>query len=134
MESLPLAREAGDFTCAPPGLAIMMIQTPFSACMNENGNNHTNWANEAYDQILREAAAEQDPDARKQLFQGAEAPLLEELPVIPIYFYVSRRLIQPSVKAGIQASRHSPLSGNLSGAITVQTSNFIVSVRCVTHA
>jgi oligopeptide transport system substrate-binding protein len=44
------------------------------------------------------AAHTQDVDARKAIFQQAEALLLDEMPIIPLYFYVTSRLIAPSVQ------------------------------------
>lgn len=64
----------------------------------DNGNNHTNWGTPEYDELIEQAAKEQDPDKRFAIFQKAEALLLEEMPVIPIYFYVTSRLIHPSVE------------------------------------
>lgn len=63
----------------------------------DNGNNHTNWSHPEYDALLEKAAIEEDPIERFEIFQQAEAILIEELPVIPIYFYVTSRLIHPSV-------------------------------------
>lgn len=64
----------------------------------DNGNNHTQWSNAEYDRLIAAAALEQNPEARKKLFQQAETILIEEMPVIPIYFYVTSRLIHPSVE------------------------------------
>ncbi len=64
----------------------------------ENGNNHTGWSNARYDALMQQAAVTLDPEARKKIFQQAEAILLEEMPFIPIYFYVTSKLITPSVK------------------------------------
>ncbi len=65
---------------------------------SDNGNNHTNWHNPQYDALIESAAKETDPAARMELFQQAEAILIDALPVIPIYFYVTSRLIHPAVK------------------------------------
>ncbi|NCG08613.1 MAG: peptide ABC transporter substrate-binding protein [Verrucomicrobia bacterium] len=65
---------------------------------SRNGNNHTNWHDPHYDALIKKAAKETDPVARMELFQEAEAILIEALPVIPIYFYVTSRLIHPAVK------------------------------------
>ncbi|PXA03852.1 peptide ABC transporter substrate-binding protein [Coraliomargarita sinensis] len=64
----------------------------------DNGNNHTNWSNQEYDELIEQAAVEQNPEKRFGIFQKAEAILMEEMPVIPIYFYVTSRLIHPSVQ------------------------------------
>jgi len=63
-----------------------------------NGNNHTNWSSAEYDGLIKQAAITLDPEARKAIFQKAEAILIDEMPVIPIYFYVTARLIDDSVK------------------------------------
>ena len=65
---------------------------------SDNGNNHTNWHNPLYDSLISEAARETDPEIRFELFQRAETILIEALPVVPIYFYVTSRLIHPAVK------------------------------------
>lgn len=63
----------------------------------DNGNNHTGWSHAEYDTLISQAGRTLDPEQRKMLFQKAEAILLEELPVIPIYFYVTTRLIDESI-------------------------------------
>ncbi len=62
-----------------------------------NGNNHTGWSNPESDALIAQAATTLDPTARKTVFQKAETLLLEEMPVLPIYFYVTTRLIDESV-------------------------------------
>ena len=65
--------------------------------VTDNGNNHTNWSNPRYDQLIEQAARTQDPKNRHKLFEEAEKILIGQMPVIPIYFYVTSRLIDPSV-------------------------------------
>jgi oligopeptide transport system substrate-binding protein len=62
-----------------------------------SGLNNTGWASEAYDRFLRLAAVETDLDQRAEYLQQAEAVLLEDLPIMPIYFYVTVRLVKPWV-------------------------------------
>ena len=64
----------------------------------DSGNNYTGWKNPLYDQLLFEAARTPDSAARNALFQKAEAILLDDAPLIPIYHYNHVFLIQPSVK------------------------------------
>jgi oligopeptide transport system substrate-binding protein len=64
----------------------------------DSGNNYTGWKNPLYDQLLFEAARTTDAAARNELFQKAEAILLDDAPLIPIYHYNHVFLIQPSVK------------------------------------
>ena len=62
------------------------------------GNNRTGWSNAEYDRLIRAAAHAGDPAERYRLFQASEKILMDECPIIPIYFYRSKALIQPSVK------------------------------------
>jgi oligopeptide transport system substrate-binding protein len=63
-----------------------------------HGLNDTGYASAKYDELLGKAAVEADPARREQWMHEAEAQLLEDLPVIPIYFYVTKRLVSPRVK------------------------------------
>ncbi|MBN2686353.1 MAG: peptide ABC transporter substrate-binding protein [Pontiellaceae bacterium] len=62
------------------------------------GNNDAAWSNMEYDRLIKEAATEMDQDKRYELYQQAEQILIEEVPVIPIYFYRSKQLVTKSVK------------------------------------
>jgi len=62
------------------------------------GNNRAGWSNAAYDALIRQAAKTRDGAARLELFQQAEAILLDEMPVIPFYFYRSKSLLDRSVR------------------------------------
>ncbi|WP_432774890.1 peptide ABC transporter substrate-binding protein [Brevibacillus gelatini] len=55
----------------------------------KGGNNDTNWENKTYQSLLDQAAQQADPAKRKQLLAEAEAILMEEMPVIPIYFHAN---------------------------------------------
>jgi oligopeptide transport system substrate-binding protein len=58
-------------------------------------NNRTGWGDPRYDELVRAASREPDPARRLELLGRAEALLLEELPVLPIYGYVSQNLVKP---------------------------------------
>ncbi|MBM4149210.1 MAG: peptide ABC transporter substrate-binding protein [Lentisphaerae bacterium] len=62
------------------------------------GNNRTGWSNRQYDILVSQAAAEPNTEERTRRFQQAEAILLEESPVMPIYFYRSKSLVHQSVR------------------------------------
>jgi len=64
---------------------------------SENAQNDSNWSNARYDELIEAAARETDLDKRALLLQEAEGILLRETPLIPIYFYTSKRLIKPWV-------------------------------------
>jgi len=61
------------------------------------GNNRTGWSSAAYDRLIWEAYREADPVHRSALLAEAEALLLEEAPIVPVYFYRWTFLMQPAV-------------------------------------
>ncbi len=60
------------------------------------GINLPRYHNDAYDQALA-AAARAGGTERAQLLASAERQLLDDIPVIPLYFYVSKHLVAPRV-------------------------------------
>ncbi|MEM8712092.1 MAG: peptide ABC transporter substrate-binding protein [Planctomycetota bacterium] len=58
-------------------------------------NNKTGWGNDDYDRIVREAGLELDSARRMQLLQDAEAILMDEMAVMPIYYYVTQSTYSP---------------------------------------
>lgn len=66
--------------------------------VSDNENNQTNWANNEYDRLIKAAEEEADVEKRAQLLHDAEVILMDEMPVIPIYFYYSRNLVRPYVR------------------------------------
>jgi oligopeptide transport system substrate-binding protein len=56
---------------------------------SDDGNNRTGWKNAQYDELIGRANQEPDLQVREKLFQQAETILVrDELPIIPLYFYV----------------------------------------------
>lgn len=66
--------------------------------VTDGGNNRTGWSNPEYDNLISLASKTFAKEERFNYFQDAEEILLEELPVMPIYFYMRSLLIQPSVR------------------------------------
>lgn len=64
----------------------------------QSGNNHTGWASADYDALLFEAERTPDPAARHALLRRAEAILLNEAPIIPVFHYTTVRLVHGSVR------------------------------------
>ena len=64
---------------------------------SKNEQNDSGYASPEYDSLLDRTAMEGDPDERARLMEAAERRLLEEMPIIPVYFYVSKHLVKPWV-------------------------------------
>jgi len=61
-------------------------------------NNSTGFSNAEYDQLIADAAREPDEAKRMQMLERAERILMDQLPIIPIYYYVSKNLVRPYVR------------------------------------
>ncbi|GAK10564.1 peptide ABC transporter substrate-binding protein [Geomicrobium sp. JCM 19039] len=62
-----------------------------------NPMNRTDFSNDEYDALISESYTEEDPDARFELLYEAEAILMEEAPIVPLYFYNHTFLYKPEV-------------------------------------
>jgi oligopeptide transport system substrate-binding protein len=68
-----------------------------------HGQNTLGWSNPEYDRTLAEANLESDPVLRAQLLGEAEKLMLEDYPLIPLFFSVNKRLVRQNVR-GYQAN------------------------------
>ncbi len=66
--------------------------------LSGGANNLTGFASPEYDRLIRQAQVTLDPQARNECFQQAEAILMEQAPIVPIYFYTNIYLLKPSVR------------------------------------
>lgn len=87
--AISFAAWAGDF--ADPATFLDLF-------IGQGGNNWTGWADPTYDRLIADAARTGDSAARLELFQAAEARLLEHAPIAPLYFGARTYLIHPAVK------------------------------------
>jgi oligopeptide transport system substrate-binding protein len=60
--------------------------------------NNTGWSNAEYDKLVKEASYELDPDKRFRMLAQAERILMDELPILPVYSYVSKNMVQPHIR------------------------------------
>lgn len=65
---------------------------------SETGASDTGWRNVEYDELLQASMQARNPRRRLALLAEAERLLLEEQPIIPLYFDVRRRLVKPEVR------------------------------------
>lgn len=67
--------------------------------LTDGGNNNTGYSDPRYDEmILEQAPKAQTKEERFAIFEAAETMLMEEMPILPVYTYVSKHLIHPSVR------------------------------------
>jgi oligopeptide transport system substrate-binding protein len=71
----------------------------------KSANNDSGYANRTFDALLDEAERTPDPETRRLILEAAERVLLNDYPVLPLYFFVSKRLVKPYV----QGVRPNPL-------------------------
>ncbi len=64
---------------------------------SDNVQNWSAYKSSRYDNLLDLAGAEMDPELRQQILQRAESQLLKDMPMIPLYYYVSRHLVNQRV-------------------------------------
>jgi oligopeptide transport system substrate-binding protein len=62
------------------------------------GQNDSGYSNPEYDRLLDEAQAELDLGRRAALLEEAERIMLADMPIIPLYYYVSTHMIKPWVQ------------------------------------
>jgi oligopeptide transport system substrate-binding protein len=69
-----------------------------------DGNNDRNFSDPAYDALLERARTIRDPEARMELLAEAERVLVEEqVPMIPIFHYVTMYMFDPERVTGMSA-------------------------------
>ena len=63
-----------------------------------SGNNDSGWKNPAYDELVKKAYAETDPKARMGYIAEAEKMLMDEMVIMPLYYYTAIWMGKPNVK------------------------------------
>lgn len=66
-----------------------------------NLNNDTGWGDPEYDRLLHSALNAPNDHDRYEIYQRMEKIFLDQMPVMPIYFYTYARLVNPRVKGFI---------------------------------
>jgi oligopeptide transport system substrate-binding protein len=68
-----------------------------------SSNNDSGYVNPAYDRMLDSAAETSQASDRRPLLEASERLMLSEYPIVPLYFFVSKRLVKPNL-LGYQAN------------------------------
>ncbi len=65
---------------------------------SDSPQNLPRYRSSSYDKLVSAAAVELDLKKRSELTREAEALLLNDYPIAPLYFYVSKHLVKPNVR------------------------------------
>lgn len=65
--------------------------------ITDSSMNRTTWSNPEYDKLIEAVKNETDEEKRWDLLQQADTLLMDEMPVIPIYYYNQSTLEKPGV-------------------------------------
>jgi oligopeptide transport system substrate-binding protein len=68
-----------------------------------SGNNDVSYTNPSFEAVLDDASNTPDPQHRRTLLEAGERMVLADYPVVPLYFFVSKRLVKPFVH-GVQTN------------------------------
>lgn len=93
--------KAGDFVLARSGWIADYsgAENFLSVFLSDAGPlNYPGYDDPRYDAQVHEALALADPVARVAALRKAESLLVEDVPVLPLYHYVSKSLVRPNVK------------------------------------
>jgi oligopeptide transport system substrate-binding protein len=77
--------------------------------VSDGALNHTFYHNEDYDRLMN-AARRASGNNRMDILAQAETELMQDMPVIPLYYYVSRHLVRPEVTGFLDNVRDVHLS------------------------
>ena len=72
--------------------------TFLSVLQSDSATNMPRYASEEFDELMRRAAAQVDPERRRLYLEEAERAMLSDHPVIPLYIFVSKHLVSPEVE------------------------------------
>ena len=98
-------RQQGDYQIARHGWIGDYIDpmTFLDLFVTGGGNNDSGYSNPEYDALIAAAKVETDPDKRKEQLREAEDILMDDMPILPIYYYTTVMGWNENVK-GIQVS------------------------------
>ena len=80
------------------GADYMHPMTFFPLRVSDAGYNNSGYANPEYDALVKQAQSETDPMTAMELMRKAENVLMADMPLIPLYFRSSPKMMAPYVK------------------------------------
>ena len=93
-------RQQGDYEIARHGWVGDYIDpmTFLDLWTTDGGNNDAGFSNAEYDELIAAAKVETDSDKRNELLRQAEDILMDEMPILPIYYYTTVTAANENVK------------------------------------
>lgn len=94
------ARQNGDYQVARNGWIgdYNHPMTFLDMFLSESGNNDAQWKNEEFDKLIYAAKKESDTEKVAELMHKAEALMMEDMIVMPIYYYTHPYMMKGYVK------------------------------------
>jgi oligopeptide transport system substrate-binding protein len=77
--------------------------------VTNGGNNETGWSNPKYDELVAAAKKELDPKKRDQEMRDAEKILMDEMPIMPSYFYTNADAYKPELQGYYTPANEYPI-------------------------
>ncbi|OPJ56304.1 peptide ABC transporter substrate-binding protein [Alkalithermobacter paradoxus] len=93
-------RDNGDFVIARHGWLADYVDpmTFLDMWYSTSGNNNAHWKNEEFDRLINEAKTAADEKTRFEIMHKAHDLMMEEMIVMPIYYYTNPEMIKSYVK------------------------------------
>ncbi len=79
----------GDYADPMTMMDLFVTNGPFNDC---------GYANSEYDELIYTAKGSADQDVRMESMKEAEQILMEDMPIVPVYFYTQPYLVKPNVE------------------------------------
>ena len=92
--------KAGDYTVSRGGWVGDYVDpmTFIDLWVTDGPYNDADWSNPEYDKLVQLAKTTMDQEVRMQAMHDAEKILMDEMPIIPVYFYTKPFTVKPHVK------------------------------------
>ncbi|MEK4536833.1 MULTISPECIES: peptide ABC transporter substrate-binding protein [Peribacillus] len=90
--------KAGDFEISRAGwVGDYVDPMTFMLWETDGAYNDADWSNKEYDKYLKEAKSTMEPKERMAALHKAEEVLIDEMPILPVYFYTKPYMVKSNV-------------------------------------
>jgi oligopeptide transport system substrate-binding protein len=91
--------KAGDYTISRAGWVGDYVDpmTFMDLWVTDGPYNDADWSNADYDKLVQTAKTTMDQEVRMKAMHDAEKILMDEMPIIPVYFYTKPFTVKPNV-------------------------------------